>query len=237
VIEDAAQAYLSTYRGRPAGSLGDMACFSFHETKNFGCGEGGAFVTNSAQTSRDAEILREKGTNRSSFLRGDVDKYTWVELGSSYLPNEFTSAVLLAQLEHAASITAKRLAIWNAYHEGLADLETQGLVQRPVIPPGCVHNGQVYRILLSSERNRDAVMSGLRDRGVGAAFHFVPLHLAAAGIRYARFEAAELAVTTSAAARLLRLPIHGRMTAGDVRYVLAETRAAIVSSASDATGN
>jgi dTDP-4-amino-4,6-dideoxygalactose transaminase len=224
VIEDAAQAYLSTYRGRQAGSLGSMACFSFHETKNLGCGEGGAFVTDSSEIRGNAEILREKGTDRSRFLRGDIDKYSWIDYGSSYLPSEFASAVLFAQLEHADRITTHRLSIWNRFHEGLTELEALGLLERPTIPSDCTHNAQIYRIMLADEEKRNAVMRSLRARGIGAAFHFLPLHLSQAGRKYGRFAAQDLAVTTSAASRLLRLPIHGRMSDEDVEWVLEQVR-------------
>ncbi len=215
VMEDAAQAYLSRYRGRPAGCLGTMAAFSFHQTKNFTCGEGGAFVTGSAAIFGRAEKLQEKGTDRSNFQRGIVDKYTWVDVGSSYLPSEFQAAVLLAQLERARAITQRRLELWNRYHDGLAQLESRGILERPVVPAECEHNAQVYRVMLRDEPTRDALMAELRAQGIAAAFHFLPLHLSPAGKTYGR-AAGDLAVTCSASARLLRLPLGQGTTEEDV---------------------
>lgn len=212
VIEDAAQAYLSTYNGRLAGTLGDMACFSFHETKNVISGEGGAFVTADQDLFARAEILREKGTDRSRFLRGMVDKYSWVDIGSSYLPSELIAAFLLAQLEQAEAITATRMAVWDRYHAGFAALEAEGLVRRPVVPQHCAHNAHMYYLLLEPDADRDAVIARLRQSGVQSVFHYVPLHSSAAGRRFARV-ASGMEVTDSTYERLIRLPMHG--AAGD----------------------
>ena len=205
-IEDAAQAYGSRYGQRAAGTLGDVAALSFHATKNVSCGEGGAFLTASARLAERAAIIREKGTDRSRFLRGEVDAYTWVDAGSSHLPSEFQASVLLPELEEAKAITRRRLELWGAYHEGLADLEKRGLLIRPVVPPDCTHNGHIYHIRLENEETRDRVLEGLRRQDIPAAFHFLPLHLSAAGKRFGR-ASGSLDVTLSASSRLLRLPL------------------------------
>jgi dTDP-4-amino-4,6-dideoxygalactose transaminase len=206
VLEDAAQAFLSTYRGRYAGTLGDMAAFSFHETKNIQCGEGGAFVTNRADFLERAEIVREKGTNRSAFFRGEVDKYTWVDIGSSLLPNELTAAFLSTQLDGASALTADRLAIWTQYHAAFAPLEEEGLLRRPIIPVDCQHNAHIYYLLLPNLDKRTAFIQDMRLRGIQTTFHYVPLHSAPAGLKYGRAEGA-LPVTTDIADRLVRLPL------------------------------
>jgi dTDP-4-amino-4,6-dideoxygalactose transaminase len=206
VLEDAAQAFLSSYRGRYAGTLGDMAAFSFHETKNVQCGEGGAFVTNRADLLERAEIVREKGTNRSAFFRGEVDKYTWVDIGSSLLPNELTAAFLSTQLDGAAALTAERLAIWQQYHEAFAPLEAAGLLRRPVIPAECRHNAHIYYLLLPSLAERTRFIRDMRTRGIQTTFHYVPLHNAPAGLKYGR-AVGTMPVTIDLADRLVRLPL------------------------------
>jgi len=211
VIEDAAQALLSTYRGMPAGRLGDLACFSFHETKNITAGEGGALAINNARFSERAYVIWEKGTNRRAYRAGLVDKYSWVDFGSSFLPSEFMAAVLLAQLEQIERITAERRAIWAYYHDGFADLELAEIVRRPSPPTHCVHNGHLYYLLLRSRHERDRLIQGLLANEIGAPFHYVPLHSAPAGLRYARAHG-DLGVTDSASARLIRLPLHAGMT-------------------------
>jgi dTDP-4-amino-4,6-dideoxygalactose transaminase len=220
VIEDAAQAYLSRYKGRMAGSLGDMAALSFHGTKNVRCGEGGAFLTGSSDIAERAAIFREKGTDRSKFLRGKVHAYTWVDVGSSYLPSEFQAAVLLAELERAMEITRVRMALWNAYHEAFADLEQRELLVRPAIPADCAHNAHIYHIRLPDERRRDDLLDGLRREGIGATFHFLPLHLSRAGQRFGR-AVGELPVTQSASARLLRLPLGSTTTMTEVERTIS----------------
>lgn len=214
LVEDAAQAYLSRYRGRAAGTLGDMAALSFHGTKNVRCGEGGAFLTNDAQIAERAAILREKGTDRSQFLRGKVHAYTWVDVGSSYLPSEFQAAVLLAELEAAESITARRMQLWNAFHAGFAEFEQRGLLRRPTVPEECEHNAHIYHIRLPEGR-RDPLLDGLRAAGIGAAFHFLPLHLSKAGRRFGR-PSGSLDVTVAAAESLLRLPLSQTTTLEEV---------------------
>lgn len=206
VIEDAAQGILANYKGRALGSIGDLGAYSFHETKNIIAGEGGALLLNDKAIVRDAEILREKGTNRSSFLRGDVDKYTWQGIGSSYLPSELTAAFLMAQFEHANSITDRRLKIWGNYHEMIASMELNGLLRRPVVPDHCGHNGHMYYVLLAPGVDRSNVIAGLRQNGISAVSHYEPLHSSPAGMRYGRNHG-NLDVTTRQAANLLRLPL------------------------------
>jgi dTDP-4-amino-4,6-dideoxygalactose transaminase len=205
VIEDAAQALLSTYRGRPLGSIGDLGTLSFHETKNIISGEGGAILLNGARFVDRAETIREKGTNRKAFFRGEVDKYSWVDIGSSYLPSDLIAAYLWAQMEDAENITARRLHLWNTYHEALEPLEEQGLLKRPVIPESCGHNAHMYYILLPSLERRIHLIEYLRSKGIHAVFHYVPLHDSIMGRRVCR-AAGDLDRTTQLAQRLLRLP-------------------------------
>jgi dTDP-4-amino-4,6-dideoxygalactose transaminase len=211
VIEDAAQALRACYRGRPLGSIGDFAAISFHETKNFISGEGGALLINDPAYVGRAEILREKGTNRSSFLRGEVDKYTWVDLGSSFLPSDIIAAFLWAQFEHADSLQERRDALWGRYHQSFQSLEEEGLVRRPIIPDGCEHNAHLYYLLLRDSAVRNRLIASLRDRGIHAPFHYVPLHSAPAGRKLARTHGS-LAVTDDVAGRLLRMPLWHAMT-------------------------
>jgi dTDP-4-amino-4,6-dideoxygalactose transaminase len=206
VIEDAAQGVLSTYKGRPLGTIGALAALSFHETKNIIAGEGGALLINNPRFVERAEIIREKGTNRSQFFRGQVDKYTWVDLGSSYLPGEIIAAFLWAQMEEVDSITQRRLAMWNTYHQWFADAERQGKLRRPIVPAHCTHNAHMYYILLPDLAKRTALIDGLREAGVNSVFHYIPLHSAPAGRRYGRAHG-ELPVTDDIADRLLRLPL------------------------------
>jgi len=206
VIEDAAQAIMSTYKGRPLGSIGHMAAYSFHETKNIISGEGGALLINDGRFAERAEIIREKGTNRSQFFRGQVDKYTWVDIGSSYLPGEVIAAFLWAQMQEAQIITDQRLAIWQQYHEGLAALEIAGTLRRPVVPDGCQHNAHMYYVLLESLEKRTKVIARLNEQGVNSVFHYVPLHSSPAGIRYGKTHG-NLSVTVSQSERLIRLPL------------------------------
>lgn len=187
-----------------------MAAFSFHETKNIQCGEGGAFVTDRADLLERAEIVREKGTNRSAFFRGEVDKYTWVDIGSSLLPNELTAAFLSTQLEGAMALTADRLATWQRYHEAFAPLEAAGLLRRPIIPADCQHNAHIYYLLLPSLADRTAFIRDMRARGIQTTFHYVPLHNAPAGRKYGR-AAGALPVTIDVADRLVRLPLWSGM--------------------------
>ena len=206
IVEDAAQGVMAGYKGRPLGAIGDIGCFSFHETKNVISGEGGSLLVNDAELVQTAEIMREKGTDRGRFFRGEVDKYTWQNVGSSFLPSEITAAFLWAQLEQAERITVERVAIWRRYHEMLAPLEQRGVLRRPVIPPDCQHNGHIYYILLETAEDRAHVLAELNRGGINAVFHYVPLHSSPAGMRFGRC-AGELKVTTSQSERLIRLPM------------------------------
>ena len=206
VVEDAAQALMSSYRGRPLGSIGDLAAVSFHETKNIVSGEGGALLVNRSSMVSRAEVIREKGTNRSMFHRGEVDKYTWVDLGSSFLPGEIIAAFLWAQMDEAQQITQRRLAMWNTYHQWLADAERAGRLRRPVVPEHCAHNAHMYYVLLPDRDRRTEAIKRLKRAGVHSVFHYVPLHSSPAGKRHAR-ASGELPVTDDVADRLLRLPL------------------------------
>ena len=206
VIEDAAQGLLSRYKGKALGGFGDFGCISFHETKNIHCGEGGALAINNEKFAKRAEIIREKGTNRSQFFRGDVDKYRWVDIGSSYLPGELTAAFLSAQLEHAKEISQERLNIWNKYHEIFLDLESSEKVRRPIIPEECEHNGHIYYLLLNEKYDRDKVLQKMQEKGVNAVFHYQPLHSSPAGKKYGNTPS-PLPVTEDLSERLIRLPI------------------------------
>jgi dTDP-4-amino-4,6-dideoxygalactose transaminase len=207
VVEDAAQAVDSTYDGRHLGTFGELGCFSFHETKNFICGEGGALVVNDERFLERAEVLRDKGTNRSQFLRGEVDKYTWVDVGSSYSPSELNAAFLYAQLEENVSITSKRTAIFSRYRASLAPLEQAGLLRMPSLPPGTSCNGHMFYVLLESEVDRNRVIHGLEKQGIHAVFHYVPLHTSPMGVALG-YQPGDLPVTEDVAARLLRLPCY-----------------------------
>ena len=215
VIEDAAQALGSTYRGTPLGRFGVCAATSFHETKNVISGEGGALFLNSETLIGPAEIAREKGTDRGRFFRGEVDKYTWVDVGSSFAPSELTAAYLWAQLEEADAIRLRRLEVWAWYNEAFSELETRGLLTRPVIPTHCEHNGHMFYVLVSDASMRPRALKALNDGGINAVFHYVPLHSSAAGRRFGR-AAGELPVTESVSARLIRLPMWVGMTQADV---------------------
>jgi dTDP-4-amino-4,6-dideoxygalactose transaminase len=206
VIEDAAQAVMAHYKGRPLGSIGHMGALSFHETKNIISGEGGALLVNAPHYAERAEVIREKGTNRSQFFRGQVDKYTWVDIGSSYLPGEIIAAFLAAQMEEADSITRQRLAIWNTYHQWLAEAEKAGKLRRPVVPAHCAHNAHMYYILLPDLERRTAFIDKLRKVGINSVFHYIPLHSAPAGQSLGRSHG-ELNVTTEMSERLVRLPL------------------------------
>lgn len=205
IVEDAAQAFGSTYRGRPAGSLGAMAAFSFHETKNLISGEGGALVLRDNAHKLRAEIIREKGTNRSQFWRGAVDKYTWVDIGSSYLPSELIAAFLYAQLLERDRILAERRQVWDFYREALTPLVEQGY-RLPVIPDHCEHNAHLFYLLAPDERLRDGLVAALKAEGVSAPFHYIPLHSAPAGLRYGR-AVGNMRHTDDVSGRLLRLPL------------------------------
>jgi dTDP-4-amino-4,6-dideoxygalactose transaminase len=211
VIEDAAQGIMSTYKGKPLGSIGHMGAYSFHETKNIISGEGGALLINDERFAESAEITREKGTNRSQFFRGQVDKYTWLDIGSSFLPGEVIAAFLWAQMEEAQSIKQMRLNIWQKYHVALAPLELAGVLRRPIISNDCWHNAHMFYILLESLKQRTAIISKLNEQGVNAVFHYVPLHSSPAGKRYGRVSG-EMKNTEDLSDRLLRLPLWIGMT-------------------------
>lgn len=206
VIEDAAQGLFSTYNGRPLGSLGSLGALSFHETKNIISGEGGALLVNAPGLAERAEIIREKGTNRSRFFRGQVDKYTWVDVGSSYLPGEIIAAFLAAQFEEAEDITRRRLAIWDTYHAWAEDLERRGLVRRPIVPSHCGHNAHMYYLLLEDLDARTRFIDALKQRGIGAVFHYIPLHSSPMGQKVGR-TVGDMRVTERESARLVRMPL------------------------------
>ena len=217
VVEDAAQAVMSTYKGRPLGNVGDYGCYSFHETKNYSMGEGGAILLR--EDDPRAEIIREKGTNRARLLRGQVDKYTWEDLGSSYLPSELNAAYLYGQLELAEEINAARLHSWQLYRQGLAPLHEAGAIDWQTIPDGCVHNGHMFYIKARNIAQRTALIAYLKANGVQAVFHYVPLHSATAGLRFGRFHG-EDRYTTAESERLLRLPMYYGLTDSDVERVV-----------------
>jgi dTDP-4-amino-4,6-dideoxygalactose transaminase len=218
VIEDAAQAVGARVDGRALGSIGQLGAYSFHETKNVCCGEGGAFV-NDPRFQERAEIVHQKGTNRTSFLRGQVDKYTWVDVGSSYAMSELAAAYLWGQVQYEREITAARLEIWDRYHTSFAELETKELLRRPVVPPNCEHNAHMYYLLLRDAPTRTAFIDTLGSRGVNAVFHFVPLHSSPAGQRYAS-ASGRLRVTTDVSDRLVRLPLWVDMTESQLDHVI-----------------
>lgn len=227
IIEDAAQALLSTHRGRPLGSIGAMSALSFHQTKNVTAGEAGSLLVNDPALIERAEVVREKGTNRSRFYRGEVDKYTWLDIGSSYLPGELIAAFLFAQLERAREITARRLAIWEQYHAALEPLENEGLLVRPTrVAASDRGNAHLYFILLRSLEERTELTDALRSKGIAAVFHYVPLHSSPAGLRFGR-AAGRLPVTDDISARLLRLPLWPDMTPDDVDLVVDAVAAAL----------
>ena len=223
VVEDAAQGVMSTYKGRALGTIGDFGCYSFHETKNYSMGEGGAIVINDERYVERAEIIREKGTNRQRFLRGQVDKYTWEEYGSSYLPSDMNAAYLWGQLECADKINDDRLASWAAYREGLAPLAEQGLVELPVVPEGCAHNAHMFYLKCRSLEERGALIAYLKEHGVSAVFHYVPLPSSPAGLRYGRFDGEDVH-TTADSDRLVRLPMYYGLSQEDRDLVISLVR-------------
>lgn len=219
VLEDAAQGFLSKYKDRYLGTLGDMAAFSFHETKNIISGEGGAIIINNKKFAERAGIIWGKGTNRSKFMKGQVDKYTWIDIGSSYLPGEIIAAFLYAQLEMVSSITKQRIRIWNKYHKKLETLEKSDLIKRPFIPSYAQHNGHLYYIITKKPEVRNKLIDFLKKRGIYAPFHYVPLHSSPAGKRYARF-AGTMKVTDRVAGTLIRLPLFYDITDKEIEYVV-----------------
>jgi len=206
VVEDAAQCVMASYRGKPLGSFGKLASLSFHETKNVVSGHGGALLINDGELLERAEIVWQKGTNRNKFVRGEVDKYTWVDVGSSFLPGELTAAFLWGQLQDAGDIMRRRLELWARYHSGFADLERQGTLRRPIIPAHCEHNGHIYYLLMPTAGARARLIATLNAEGINAVFHYVPLHSSPAGRTFGR-ACGELPVTDDASQRLVRLPL------------------------------
>ena len=223
VVEDAAQGVMASYKGKALGTIGDLGCYSFHETKNYSMGEGGAIVINNPDYIEQAEILREKGTNRAKFFRGQVDKYTWVDFGDSYLPSELNAAYLWAQLEMADEINNDRLHSWHEYDAAFKPLESAGKLGLPAIPDGCVHNAHMYYIKCKDLAERTALISFLKERDILAVFHYVPLHSAPAGERFGRFDG-EDKYTTVESDRLLRLPMYYGLTAEDRSRVIAAVK-------------
>lgn len=219
VVEDAAQAVLSTYKGKALGTIGDFGCYSFHETKNYSMGEGGAISVNVPELCDRAEIIREKGTNRQRFFRGQVDKYTWVDRGSSYLPSDMNAAYLWAQLEKADEINENRLSSWQYYYDGLSGLADEGKIVLPVVPDGCEHNAHMFYIKCANLEERTALIAHLKENGVQASFHYIPLHSAPAGELFGRF-AGEDVYTTSESDRLVRLPMYYGLSDDDKAYVI-----------------
>ena len=219
VVEDAAQGVMAEYKGRALGTIGSFGCYSFHETKNYSMGEGGALLIKHADDVPRAEIVREKGTNRSAFFRGMVDKYTWVDQGSSYLPSELNAAYLYAQLEMAEVINQKRLSIYNLYKSMLSPLEQEGKIELPVVPEECRHNAHMFYIKVKDLAERTKLQQYLKEHGIGSAFHYVPLHSAPAGRKYGRFHG-EDRFTTKESERLLRLPMYYQITEDEVEHVV-----------------
>ncbi|MBR2275109.1 MAG: DegT/DnrJ/EryC1/StrS family aminotransferase, partial [Lachnospiraceae bacterium] len=246
------QGMMSSYKGKALGTIGDFGCLSFHETKNFSMGEGGCLFINERQngdkchqgreaevgptegtaadnrlrlqqTIEQAEIIREKGTNRSKFFRGEIDKYTWVDAGSSYLPSELNAAYLWGQLEEASLIAEDRLRAWNRYYEALLPLQEAGKIELPVIPPECQHNGHIFYIKAKDLEERTALLSYLKENGVGAVFHYIPLHSAPAGKKYGRF-VGEDRYTTKESERLVRLPMYYGITEEETDYVVGKIK-------------
>ncbi len=223
VIEDAAQGIMSTYKGKALGTIGDFGCFSFHETKNYSMGEGGALLIRDEKYIEDAEIIREKGTNRSKFYRGQIDKYTWVNFGSSYLPSDMNAAYLYAQLEKAEEINDARLACWNRYYESLKPLAEAGKIELPVVPEGCVHNAHMFYIKAKDIEERSELIAFLKSKEVMSVFHYIPLHTAPAGQKYARFHG-EDKYTTKESERLTRLPMYYGLTLEQVDYICEQVK-------------
>lgn len=219
VVEDAAQGVMSTYKGKALGTIGDYGCYSFHETKNYSMGEGGALLIRDGKNAELAEIIREKGTNRSKFFRGQIDKYTWVEAGSSYLPSDMNAAYLWAQLQKADEINENRLQSWNRYYEGLKDLKEAGKIELPYIPEYCEHNAHMFYIKAKDLEERSALISYLKENGVTAVFHYIPLHTAPAGKEYGRFHG-EDKYTTKESERIIRLPMYYELDEQDAKKVM-----------------
>jgi dTDP-4-amino-4,6-dideoxygalactose transaminase len=227
LVEDAAHCLLAEQDGRALGAIGGLGAISFHETKNVTCGEGGVLLVNDPALAERAQVIWDKGTNRSQFIRGEVDRYTWVDVGSSFGASDLTAAFLLAQLEAAAEVTARRRAIWDRYHAAFEGLESEGRAQRPATPAGSLHNGHVYYLVLPSEEVRSAFIARLREQGIATVFHFVPLHSSPAGQRFGRVEG-PLDHTEEMAGRLVRLPLFAELGDAEVERVVEAARAAVL---------
>lgn len=223
VVEDAAQGVMSFYKGRALGSIGDFGCYSFHETKNYSMGEGGAVLVNHEKNVERAEIIREKGTNRTKFFRGQVDKYTWIDLGSSYLQSELNCAYLYAQIENPDIINNDRLQSWNTYYELLTPLKEKGCIDLPVVPEGCVHNAHMFYIKTKDLEERSKLIAFLKENRIGAVFHYIPLHSSPAGQQFGRFHG-EDKYTTKESERLLRLPMYYGLEKKDIEYVVSKIK-------------
>ena len=223
VVEDAAQAIMCSYKGRPLGTIGDFGCFSFHETKNFSMGEGGALLIRDAKYIEAAEILREKGTDRSKYFRGQVDKYRWMNYGSSYLPSEMNAAYLYAQLEMADKINQTRLERWKQYYELLSPLQEAGKIELPVIPEGCVQSGHMFYIKTKDQEERDRLIAFMKENDILTVFHYVPLHSAPAGLKFGRFHGEDI-YTTKESERLLRLPMFYQLTREQVELIAGKVK-------------
>ena len=223
VIEDAAQGILSTYKGKQLGTIGDYGCYSFHETKNYSMGEGGALLIRDENNIQRAEIIREKGTNRSQFFRGQIDKYTWMEPGSSYLPSELNAAYLWAQLSEAEKIFDNRMSMWNLYYDCLRELEESGRIQLPVIPEECGHNAHMFYIKTKDLEERAQLIQFLKQNEIMAVFHYIPLHSSPAGIKYSRFSGEDI-YTTKESERLLRFPMYYGLEAETVEYITEKVK-------------
>lgn len=223
VIEDAAQGVMAEYNGKPLGTFGEFGCFSFHETKNFSMGEGGAILIRDEKDIERAEIIREKGTNRAKYFRGQIDKYTWIDAGSSYLPSEMNAAYLYAQLEEADKITEDRMKSWNMYFEGFEDLDKAGRVQRPFIPANCKHNAHMFYLKCKDLEERSALIKFLGENEILAVFHYIPLHNAPAGKQFGRFNGEDV-YTTKESDRLVRLPLYYGLKEDEVGYIIDKVK-------------
>ena len=223
VIEDAAQGIMSEYKGKALGTFGDYGCFSFHETKNFSMGEGGALLIRDAENIEHAEIVREKGTNRAKFFRGQIDKYTWVDAGSSYLPSELNAAYLYAQLELANEITADRMHTWNMYFDAFEELENKERIERPFVPTDCKHNAHMFYLKCKDLEERSAFIKFLGENGILAVFHYIPLHGAPAGKQFGRFNGEDV-YTTKESERLVRLPLYYGLKEEETEYIISKVK-------------
>lgn len=219
VVEDAAQGVMSTYKGKALGTIGDFGCYSFHETKNYSMGEGGAILIKDDKYIEKAEITREKGTNRSQFFRGQIDKYTWVDYGSSYLPSELNAAYLYAQLKNADKINENRLNSWNLYYDLLKPLADEGFIELPHIPEGCEHNAHMFYIKAKDLEERTKLIKFMKDNEISLAFHYIPLHSAPAGLKFGRFHGEDV-YTTKESDRLVRLPMYYGLSTEEIQYVV-----------------